>query len=63
MSLEIARIPQFAEEFSEPLRQKVHLISGRSLEVAVVLLAQEIVPQRRYVGKRLEKYPFNIGAQ
>ena len=53
MSLEVARVPQFAQQLSEPLHEEEILVTRGPLDVAVVLLAQEVVAQWSNVGECL----------
>ena len=48
--LEVTRVPQLAEKFSETLSEQHHLIAVRTSDGVVVLGAQEVVAQRCNVG-------------
>ena len=48
------RVPELSDELSESLRQQRQFVAGRPLYRLVILLAQEVVAQRRDVGKGLE---------
>jgi len=43
MSFEVARVPQLAQQLTEPLNENEHLVARRSLYVTIILLTQEIV--------------------
>ena len=52
--LEVARVPQLAQQLAEALHQQEHAVARRALDAAVVLFAQEIVAQRRHVREHLQ---------
>ena len=41
--LEVARVPQLANQLAEPLHENEHLVAGRTPDARVVLLTQEVV--------------------
>lgn len=55
VSLEVSWIPKLTHELAEPLHQQEHDVTGRPADSPVVLLFQEIVPQRRDIGEGLRK--------
>lgn len=55
MSLEIPGIPQLPHELPKPLNQQKHDVAWGALDVLVILLLQEIIPQGWDVRQGLEK--------
>lgn len=55
VGLEVPRVPQLAHELAKPLHQEEHDVARRPADAPVVLLLQEVVPQRGHIGQRLEK--------
>ena len=45
MGLEVARVPQLADQLPKALHQQELLVAGWALDLAVVLFPQEVVPQ------------------
>ncbi len=55
VGLEVARVPELAEQLAEPLGQERHDVAGRLLDARVVFLAQEVVAERADVRQRLDE--------
>ena len=47
------RVPQLANQLPEPLWKYGDLVTGRSLDVHIVLLAQKVVSERTNTGESL----------
>lgn len=53
--LEVAWVPELADEFAEALNDQRCDVAGGPLERRIVLLPQEVVAQRRHVRQRLQQ--------
>ena len=53
-NLEVPGVPQFPQKLAKPLHEQEHLVPRGTLDVRVVLLAEEVVPERGDVGECLE---------